>query len=63
MRKTWQKLHQYRLPECNDQRTRSDRERPNPKHKSQNTKDTSPPPSLSLLSLSCVTQVCVSVYK
>ena len=38
------------------------RERPNPKHKSQNTKDTSPRPSLSLLlSLSCTIQVCECV--
>ena len=57
------KIAQYRLLECNDQRTRSHkRERPNLKHKSQNTKDTSPHPSPSfLLSLLHNTSVSVSI--
>ena len=34
-----------------------ERERPNPKHKNQNTKDTSPPSISLLLSLFCAIQV------
>ena len=49
------KLPQYRLPKHNYQITRSHkRDRPNPKHKSQKTKDTCPPPYLSfLIPLTC----------